>query len=57
MPGTGRAQTRLSLAGGVPINDDVRVLGSFFGDLPTRGLGLNQPVGVGLSFIFIRSWS
>src|SRR5262249_43680151 len=56
-PGTGRAETRLGAAFGAPINDDVRVLGTLFGDLPIRGLGLNQPVGVGLSIILIRSWS
>ena len=56
-PGSGRAATRLGVALGVPFASAYRVSASLSGDLPIRALGLNQPAGIGLGVILIRSWS
>lgn len=57
LPGSGRAATRIGVAGGVPFNDRWRMQGSLSTDLPIHFLGLNQPASVGLTLMFLRSWS
>lgn len=55
-PKSGRAATRLGVAGGYPISNTWRLQGSVFSDLPIRFLGYNQPAGVGLTFMIVRAW-
>ena len=55
--GTGKASTRLGLAGGSPITDAWRVSASAYLDVPASGLGRNQTAQSGLTFLVIRSWS
>ncbi|MFS8068715.1 MAG: transporter [Byssovorax sp.] len=57
LPGSGRAATRIGLAGGLPFNDLWRMQGSVTTDLPIRYFGFNQPASVGLTLMILRSWS
>jgi hypothetical protein len=57
LPGSGRAATRIGIAGGVPFNDLWRMQGSLATDLPIRYFGFNQPANVGLTLMILRSWS
>jgi hypothetical protein len=57
VPDSGRAVTRLGLAGSCPLTPAFRVQGSFFVDPKIRYFARNQPVGVGIAFTVIRSWS
>lgn len=57
VPGSGRAATRVGVAGGVPISDLWRLQGSLGTDLPVRYLGWNQPASAVLTLMILRSWS
>jgi hypothetical protein len=57
VPDGGRSHTRLAATGGYAISDRWRMQGVFFWDLPIRGLGQNDPVGMGASFVLVRSWT
>ena len=57
LPGSGRAATRIGVAGGLPFNDLWRMQGGLSTDLPIRFFGLNQPASAGLTLMFLRSWS
>jgi hypothetical protein len=52
-----RAFTRLSIAGGSPLGDTLRMQGSIFSDVPIAGFGNNQPLGFGLTWMLLRVWS
>ncbi len=53
----GRATTRISVSGGYSFSDALRAQFAVFGDLPITGFGQNDPTGLGLSFILLRTWS
>ncbi len=57
LPGSGRAATRIGVAGGLPFNDLWRMQGSLSTDLPIHFFGLNQPTSAGFTLMFLRSWS
>ena len=57
LPESGRASTRIGVAGGLPFNDLWRMQGSVTTDLPIRYFGFNQPASVGLTLMILRSWS
>ncbi len=57
LPGSGRAATRIGVAGGVPFNDLWRMQGSLATDLPIRYFGFNQPASVALTLMILRSWT
>ena len=57
LPGSGRAATRVGVAGGVPFNDLWRMQGSVSTDVPIRFFGWNQPASATLTLMILRSWS
>jgi hypothetical protein len=57
VPQSGRSLTTISLSGSLPINDNWRLQGSIFDDPQISGLGANQPIGTGLTFTVLRTWS
>jgi hypothetical protein len=57
IPKSGRAATRIGVAGGVPINDLWRMQGSLATDLPIHYFGWNQPASAVLTLMILRSWS
>ena len=57
VPQSGRSLTTISLSGNLPLSDDWRLQGSLFDDPQISGLGANQPIGVGLTFTVLRTWS
>ncbi len=57
VPDSGRSLTTISLSGTLPITDDWRLQGSLFDDPQISGLGANQPIGTGLTFTVLRTWS
>lgn len=57
LPGSGRAATRIGIAGGLPFNDLWRMQGSVATDLPARYFGFNQPASVALTLMILRSWT
>lgn len=57
LPASGRAATRIGVAGGLPLNDLWRLQGNVGIDLPIRYFGLNQPASAGLTLMILRSWS
>ena len=57
VPSGGRATTRFALSGGYSFSDALRAQLAVFGDLPISGFGQNDPTGLGLSFILLRTWS
>ncbi|MHB8419458.1 MAG: hypothetical protein ACYDCL_15390 [Myxococcales bacterium] len=57
VPQSGRAQTTVGVSASAPLGQDWRVQGSLFDELQISGLGANQPIGVGLTFTVLRTWS
>jgi hypothetical protein len=57
VPQSGRSLTTFSLSGSLPINDNWRLQGSVFDEPQISGLGANQPIGTGLTFTVLRTWS
>jgi hypothetical protein len=57
VPGSGRAATRLGLAGGMPLSSHWRMQGSLSTDLPISFFGSNQPASAAVTLMFLRSWS
>lgn len=55
-PDSTRAFTRLAIAGGGNIFDTLRAQGSVFSDLPIHGLGQNEALGFGATFMLLRTW-
>jgi len=55
IPGSGSELTRVGLSGGYALSDDWRMQGTAFADLPLEPLARNQPLGVGLSLMLLRS--
>lgn len=56
-PGSGRASTRIGIAGGLPLSDLWRMQGSLATDVPLRFFGWNQPASAALTLMILRSWS
>lgn len=56
-PEAPKRMLRLSLSFGLPIDDEWRMQGGLFSDLPIRHIGQNQSVGAGFHFAMMRSWS
>jgi hypothetical protein len=56
LPNTGRAATRVGLAGGYLIADGWRLQANAFADLPIAGFGRTQPVLAGGTLGAIRTW-
>lgn len=56
MEGSGRARTRVGLAGGHSFGSSLRLQGSAFADLPVPHMGFSEPLGVGLSLALLRAW-
>ena len=57
VPQSGKSETTLALSGLWPFGDDWRIQGSLFDELQVSGLGANQPIGFGLTFTLLRTWS
>ncbi len=57
VPQSGRSLTILSVSGGLPLGDSWRLQGSLFDQPQLSGLGANQPIGAGLTFAVLRTWS
>jgi hypothetical protein len=57
VPQSGRSLTTFSFSGSFPVTDDWRLQGSVFDDPQLSGLGANQPIGAGLTFTVLRTWS
>jgi hypothetical protein len=57
LPGSGRAASRIGVAGGLPIDALWRVQGSLATDLPVHFLGWNQPASAALTLMILRTWS
>ncbi len=55
--GSGRAATRIGVAGGLPFDDLWRMQGSLATDLPIHFFGWNQPASATLTLMILRSWS
>ena len=57
VPQSGRSQMTLAVSTSVPLSDEWRIAGSLFDELQIAGLGANQPIGLGLTFTVLRTWS
>jgi hypothetical protein len=57
VPASGRASTRIGVAGGLPLNDLWRMQGSLATDVPIHFFGWNQPASAVLTLMILRSWS
>ena len=53
---SGRARTLLGVAGAFPLGARWRIQGSVIGDLPFQDLGKNEPAGLGMSVLLMRTW-
>lgn len=51
-----RGKTLLGMVGAFPLSARWRIQGSLTGDLPFRSMGKNEPAGVGLSLLIMRTW-
>jgi hypothetical protein len=56
VPDSARGRTLLGLAGAFPLAERWRIQGSFVSDLPFQGMGKNEPAGIGLSVLLMRTW-
>ncbi len=56
VPDSARGRTLLGLAGAFPLSDRWRLQGTFISDLPFQNMGKNEPAGIGLSFLLMRTW-
>lgn len=56
-PEAPKRMLRLGLSFGLPFDDEWRMQGGLFSDLPIRHIGQNQTVGAGLQLAMMRSWS
>jgi len=56
VPDSARGRTLLGLAGAFPLAERWRIQGSFVSDLPFQSMGKNEPAGIGLSVLLMRTW-
>ena len=56
VPDSGRARTLAGIAAAFPLGSRWRLQGSLITDLPFSGLGINEPAGIGLSVLVMRTW-
>lgn len=56
-PQAPKRMLRLGVSGALPLNDEWRMQGGLFSDLPIDGIGRNQTVGTGFQLAMMRSWS
>lgn len=54
--GSGRARTRVGLAGGYEVKSSLRLQGTAFADLPIPHMGFAEPLGAGFSLAILRPW-
>lgn len=56
-PEAPKRMLRLGLSGALPFDDEWRMQGGLFSDLPISRVGRNQTVGAGFQLAMMRSWS
>jgi len=56
VPDSARGKTVLGLAGAFPLAERWRLQGSLVGDLPFQSMGKNEPAGISLAVLVMRTW-